>query len=389
MKIGLLGFGTIGSGVYEIISTNKNKYLSDIEVVKVLVKDEFEKTREFMTLDINDILNDKEIDTVVEVIGGINPAYKFISNALKAGKNVVTANKAVVAAHLQEFQNLAAINNVKFLFEASVGGGIPWLESLQKAKRIDDISGIEGIFNGTTNFILDNMHKNGVAFDEILAHAQSLGYAEANPSADIDGFDVQNKTMISSSLAYNTIIPMDEINVFGIRNVSKNDIDYFKKHGKVLKFLSTSRKENNEYCACVEPVLFASHSLEANVSSNYNVGSLYGESIGELKFYGQGAGKLPTANAIVQDIIDITNNTADNYDCDFKDKLKYNPELIKGEYLIRLHNETTLIPNIKRVSEFNDSFYYVTKEMNNLQIHELSKVLLNEEPDMFFARILK
>ncbi|MEG0314681.1 MAG: homoserine dehydrogenase [Erysipelotrichaceae bacterium] len=389
MKIGLLGFGTVGSGVYEIITNSTNKYLNDVSVKTVLVKDEIEKTMDIMTLDINDILNDKEITTVVEVIGGINPAYKFISSALAAKKNVVTANKAVTAAHLAEFEKLAQENGVFFLFEASTGGGIPWIKSIEKAKRIDEINSVNGIYNGTTNFILDNMFKNDHDFDEILGIAQSLGYAEANPAADIDGIDIKNKTMISSSIAYNTITPLDEILMFGIRNVTKNDIAYFKRHAKVLKLMSVSIRKDNEYAAVVEPVLFDHYCLEANVGSNFNLCTLVGETIGDLKFYGQGAGKLPTANAIVQDIIDIATKQCTNYDCTFDNKLSYNPELISGKYVIRMHHETELIPNVSKFVEFNDSYYYLTKEMNIKEMHELAKVLIEAESDVFFARVSK
>ena len=201
MKIAILGFGTVGSGVYDIIANSTTSELKNIEVKSV-----FARSRDKMPLatnDINEILNDKEISLVVECLGGLTPAYEFIKKSLEHKKHVVTANKAVAAKYLNEFIALAKKNNVKFLFEASVGGGIPWLAGLEKAGRVDKINRIYGIFNGTSNYILDNMYRNNQEFDSTLKTAQNLGYAEADPSADIDGGDVVNKIILSNALGFN------------------------------------------------------------------------------------------------------------------------------------------------------------------------------------------
>ena len=223
MKIAILGFGTVGSGVYEIAKNLKN-----IEVKKVLEKD-LSKIN-IATDNYDEIINDKEIELVVECMGGLHPAYEFIMQALKSKKSVVSANKAVIAKYLDEFVSLAKENNVKFIFEASVGGGIPWLVNLERTRRVDEINRVYGIFNGTSNYILDNMYRNEQEFDSTLKTAQELGYAEADPSADIDGYDVTNKVIISSALAYDGFIK-NEFPCFTMRNITKEDILYFKKNG--------------------------------------------------------------------------------------------------------------------------------------------------------------
>ena len=207
MKVAILGYGTVGSGVYEIITNGKSEELKNIEVKSV-----FARSRDKMHLatdDINEIINDKEISVVVECLGGLNPAYEFIKRSLESGKNVVTANKAVAAKYLDEFVTLAKENNVKFIFEASVGGGIPWLVNLERTRRVDEIKRVYGIFNGTSNYILDNMYRNEQEFDSTLKTAQDLGYAEADPSADIDGGDVINKIILSNALAFDIHIKPD------------------------------------------------------------------------------------------------------------------------------------------------------------------------------------
>ncbi|HCO29182.1 MAG TPA: homoserine dehydrogenase, partial [Lachnospiraceae bacterium] len=193
MRVAILGYGTIGRGVYEIISQKATTYTSRMSVSYIWIRKGKEKVLPEMCDDFNKILADKEVEVVVEVLGGLEPARTMILEALRAKKHVVTANKKVVAAHLQEFLQVAKENEVQFLFEASTGGGIPWIRSVEKVKRIDEVSDFHGIFNGTTNYILDRMYKEGAEFDEVLKQAQQLGYAEHDPSADIDGIDIGNK----------------------------------------------------------------------------------------------------------------------------------------------------------------------------------------------------
>ena len=361
MKIAILGYGTVGSGVYDIITNGKTAELKNIEVKSV-----FARSRDKMHLatdDYNEIIEDKEISVVVECLGGINPAYEFIKKALENKKHVVTANKAVAAKYLDEFLTLAEENNVKFIFEASVGGGIPWLVNLERTRRV-----VYGIFNGTSNYILDNMYRNNAEFTSTLKTAQELGYAEADPSADIDGGDVVNKIILSNALAFDIHIDSN-FPTYSMRNIVKNDIDYLKKYDYAVKYIGETNVEDNKYETSVMLSIFGKDSQEAAVPLNNNIITLDGSFIGELKFFGQGAGKLPTGNAIVQDIVDIYLDVP-RRDMVIKNELSYSDELIKKKYLIRaevqLNNEL-----IEKVEHYEGNFYIETKEITLKQLKSL------------------
>lgn len=379
MKVGLLGFGTVGSGVYEIL----NNSISGIEVTKVLDRDLTKLP--IITNNINDIIDDKEIDIVVEAMGGIHPAYEYIIASLKNGKNVVTANKAVVAKYLEEFLKVAKENNVRFLFEASVGGGIPCLASIQKAKRIDKISRIYGILNGTSNFILDAMFKENKEFFDVLKTAQELGYAEADPSADIDGYDVLNKIVIASVLAYDFYIDREVFPVYSMRNISKDDISYLKKNNKMIKYIGESIVKNGKYEAFVMPNIFDITTQEATVPSNFNLVTIFGDTIGELKFYGQGAGKLPTANAIVQDILDIKLNYS-NYEIKCNNSLLYSDVELKNRFLLRSYKKLDS-ELIEKIEEYNGNYYMFTKEISTKNLKTLADNLLKNDEKGLVAKI--
>lgn len=387
MKIGLLGFGTVGSGVYEIVKSTSTCFFDNIEVKKILVKDEKDKVMDIITTDAEEILNDKEIDLVVEVMGGIHPAYEYIMKALKNKKSVVTANKAVVAAYLKEFTKTAYENGVSFEYEASVCGGIPWIKSLEKVKRIDEVTEVYGIFNGTSNFILDNMTKEGYEFQEILKKAQEKGYAESDPSADIDGIDIMRKLLITSSLAFECEVPEKEIDVFGIRNIQKTDIEYFKNIKCTVKLIAAGKKYEDKYCAVVEPVIFKNERIEAAVPQNFNIGTIYGKTIGELKFYGQGAGKLPTGNAIVQDIIDIIEAKGKLKERKFEKKLTKDSSLVSGKYYVRINNEEFEKENsdiIERKLENSGNLIYITKKIDCYTMRKAAEKYIKE--GIFYAR---
>lgn len=379
MKVGLLGFGTVGSGVYEIL----NNSISGIEVTKVLDRDLTKLP--IITNNINDIIDDKEIDIVVEAMGGIHPAYEYIIASLKSGKNVVTANKAVVAKYLEKFLKVAKENNVRFLFEASVGGGIPCLASIQKAKRIDKISRIYGILNGTSNFILDAMFKENKEFFDVLKTAQELGYAEADPSADIDGYDVLNKIVIASVLAYDFYIDREVFPVYSMRNISKDDISYLKKNNKMIKYIGESIVKNGKYEAFVMPNIFDITTQEATVPSNFNLVTIFGDTIGELKFYGQGAGKLPTANAIVQDILDIKLNYS-NYEIKCNNSLLYSDVELKNRFLLRSYKKLDS-ELIEKIEEYNGNYYMFTKEISTKNLKTLADNLLKNDEKGLVAKI--
>lgn len=357
MRIAILGFGTVGSGVYEIAKALKN-----IEVKKVLEKD-LSKI-DIATDNYDEIINDKEIELVVECMGGLHPAYEFIMQALKSKKSVVSANKAVIAKYLDEFLQAAKENNVEFRFEASVGGGIPCLAGIQKVRRVENIDKFYGIFNGTSNFILDNMYRFENEFFTTLKTAQELGYAEADPSADIDGYDVTNKVIISAALAYDGFIK-NEFPCFTMRNITKEDILYFKKNGLIAKYIGEATTVGNEYEASVMLNLFPTNALEGNVLSNYNIVTVQSHTMGELKFYGQGAGKLPTANAIIQDILDIQANISFN-PISIEKKYSYSAKLFKHRYVLRSNEE--LKGEFDKIEKDGNNFYHYTKEITQADL---------------------
>ena len=384
MKIAILGYGTVGSGVYDIITNGKPQELKKIEVKRV-----FARSRDKMPLatdDINEIINDGEILVVVECLGGINPAYEFIKKSLENKKHVVTANKAVAAKYLDEFVELAEKNGVKFIFEASVGGGIPWLVNLERTRRVDEVKRVYGIFNGTSNFILDNMYRNNEEFESTLKTAQDLGYAEADPSADVDGGDVVNKIILSNALAFDIHVDPD-FPTYSMRNITKNDIDYLKQYDLAVKYIGETNVADGKYETSVMLSIFGKESQEAAVPLNNNIITLDGSFIGELKFYGQGAGKLPTGNAIVQDIVDISEG-ASRVDVVINNNLTYTEELTRRNYLVR--SSVKLTGNlIESIEEYKGNFYIKTKEISLKQLSRLVNDVKEQDSKCVVAKFHK
>lgn len=300
MNIGLLGCGVVGGGILDFCADRE-----DLTVTKVLVRRPRPDLGALAVTDIADIVSDEAIGIVAEVMGGLHPAYEYICAALKAGKHVVTANKAVISAYYPELTGLARECGVSLRCTAAVGGGIPWLTNLERCKRLDSICELGGIMNGTTNFIMDAMHASPVSFPEILKQAQELGYAEADPSADIDGDDVRRKLTISANIAFDALVQEEDIPMFGIRTVTDGDIRAFKAHGFVCKLLATAKAAEGGVCAFIEPTLVDSHDLEAAVPKNFNLITYCGERVGRHSFFGQGSGRYPTAFNAVEDCLDI------------------------------------------------------------------------------------
>ena len=301
MNIGLLGFGVVGGGVWELAAER-----DDICVKRVLLRSPKAGLPESaVTFDVNDILNDDAIDTVVEVMGGLHPAYEYVTAAMERGKHVATANKALIAAYYTELTALAAKQGVALRCTAAVGGGIPWLVNLERVKRLDTVCAVGGIMNGTTNFIMDAMHKADVDFPAILKEAQALGYAEADPSADIDGDDIRRKLCISANIAFDAALEEKAIPTFGIRTVTAADIAAFKSHGFACKLLARAEGAEGGVCAYVEPALVGADDLEAAVPANFNLITYEAEKLGRQSFYGQGAGRFPTASNVVQDCLTV------------------------------------------------------------------------------------
>ena len=300
MRIGLLGFGVVGRGVYDIVADKP-----DIEVAKVCCLEDVTLPDAVVTKNFKDILEDETIDTVVEAMGGVHPAYEFVRAAMEAGKHIVTSNKALVASCYDELLPLAREKGLKFRCTAAVGGGIGWLSEVERSRRVQTIYQVGGIMNGTCNYILDNMTRKGLDYNVVLKEAQALGYAEANPSTDVDGIDTWHKVILSSNIAFGVSVNRDQVPVAGISKISAADVDNFKAHGYTCKLISTGKHVDGKYSIYVHPTLVSSDALEANVPMNYNLITLVGETSGRMSFYGQGAGRYPTAYNVVQDLVDL------------------------------------------------------------------------------------
>jgi len=300
MKIGLLGFGVVGRGVYEITAGRE-----DMQVTKVLCLEDITLPDAQAVKAFEQIERDSQIDTVVEAMGGLHPAYEFVRAAMEAGKNVVTSNKALVCTYYDELVPLARKMGVKFRCTAAVGGGIGWLSELERARRVQTIQQVGGIMNGTCNYILDNMTRFGLDYADALKQAQSLGYAEANPSTDVDGIDTWHKVILSANIAFGVTLDKASVPVAGIRNIQAGDVENFTAHGLVCKLLSTGRLSGDGYSVYVQPTLVRAGSPEAAVPMNYNLITFVGETSERMSFYGQGAGRYPTAYNVVQDLVDV------------------------------------------------------------------------------------
>ncbi|MCK8827605.1 homoserine dehydrogenase [Natroniella acetigena] len=316
IKVGLLGCGTVGSGVYKILEQNAtsiaNKSGAKLTVAKVLVKDKSEEllvdvASDKLTDDFEEIINDQEIEIVVELIGGVHPAKEFILEALKSGRSVVTANKELVAKHGHELLITAREMGVDIYFEASVGGGIPIISPLKEDLAGNKITNIMGIVNGTTNYILTKMEQEGAEFSDVLAKAQELGYAEANPTSDIEGHDAAYKLAIVASIAFESKVDIDDIYIEGITGITKEDILYAQELDYKIKLLAIG-KEDNGIEVRVHPTLVPIEHPLANVNDVFNAIFVEGNAINEVMFYGPGAGQMPTGSAVVGDIITAARN---------------------------------------------------------------------------------
>ena len=310
IKIAVLGYGTVGSGVVEVIQTNYDSIVQRIgdllEIKYVLDLREFPGTpvEKLIVHDFEQIVNDEEIAIVVEVMGGVEPAYTFVKKSLLAGKGVVTSNKALVAKHGAELLKIAKENQLHFLFEASVGGGIPIIRPLNTSLSADDIEEITGILNGTTNYMLSKMYHEDADYDAVLKEAQSMGYAEHDPSADVEGYDSCRKIAILASLISGKQVEFEEIDTEGITNITLQDMKYAKVMEMKIKLLATCRKEGEKVEAVVAPCLLGKTHPLYNVEDVFNAIFVKGNMLGDAMFYGSGAGKLPTASAVVGDIIE-------------------------------------------------------------------------------------
>ena len=315
VKIGLLGLGNVGAGTYQILDMNREQVTKstglNIEVSKVLVRDinrkrDIDVELEMLTQNPDDIINDPNIDIVVEVLGGIEPATTFMLDAMKNKKSVVTANKAAVAANFEKLTETAKANGVGFRYEASVGGGIPIINAITTVLQGNQFVEVQGIVNGTTNYILTQMTDFGLDYADVLKKAQELGFAEADPTADVEGIDVANKLSILISIMFDKYVAPDAIPTTGISKITAEEIDAAKAEGKKIKLIAYARKDGDNLEYSVKPMLLDNAHPLAGVNNEFNAVYVTGNAVGELMFYGRGAGPLPTGSAVVGDIIEIS-----------------------------------------------------------------------------------
>ena len=379
MNIAILGYGTVGSGVVEVINTNKKSIDKragrEINIKHVLDLRKFpgDPVEDILTDDFEKIINDEEVDIIVEVMGGLEPAYTFVKQALKSGKSVVTSNKELVAKYGAGLLLLAKENSVNFLFEASVGGGIPIIRPLNESLTADEIYEIRGILNGTTNFILTKMEQEGRTFEDVLKEAQDLGYAEKDPEADVEGHDSCRKIAILSSLAFGRQVNFEEIPTEGITRITEEDMKYASQMGYTIKLLGTCKKKDDKIYASVAPAMIPVKHPLAPVQDVFNAILIKGNVIGEVMFYGQGAGKLPTASAVVADVVEAAKHKGINIISHWSEKTieMMDPKDVPATYFARVQKKDGIREDIEEIfgdvkwvinDHLKDELAFVTSE---------------------------
>ena len=386
MKIAIMGFGTVGSGAYE-----SAKIAGGIEVVKILARhgrEGYEYLNGIITPNIDDIAGDPDIELVVESMGGVEPAREYVLKCLRAGKHVVTPNKNLISACYSELMEEAEANGVKLRFTSTVGGGIPWLFNLLRTKRCDEILQVKGIVNGTCNYILDAMYDKGADFGEMLKIAQEIGYAESDPSADIEGTDTLRKTVISTNLAFDAVIKEEDVLCYGIDTIQACDIAYLKSKGLACKLMMKAEKKNGAVEVYVEPTAFSADSLEANVKLNNNLITLTAKYIGTQSFYGQGAGMMPTGQSVIQDVIDIRDSKEQCISSKRTKALKADNSNAIHRYYIRHDRMCEHMEPLVDTYEEKDGIYYcISKPIQVEKMHEMGNHRKERGKEMFFAAL--
>lgn len=384
IKAAVMGYGTIGSGVVEVLETNRESVAKragdEIEVKYVLDLRDFpgDPIQDKIVHDYQIILNDPEVSIVVETMGGVEPAYTFVKAMLEAGKNVTTSNKALVAEKGSELIALAKEKSVNFMFEASVGGGIPIIRSLNSCLTADEIEEITGILNGTTNYMMTKMSEEGLEFDDVLKDAQEKGYAEKDPTADIEGHDACRKIAILTSLVCGQQVDFHDIHCEGITKISATDIKYAKAMGRAIKLLATSKRVDDSYCAMVAPCMVAPEHPLYSVNDVFNAVFVHGNVLGDAMFYGSGAGKLPTASAVVADMVEIAKHLTINIYVDWSSKKMSlaDYKLSSGRFFVRTTAEEAAVKEIFGAVEFvkaegvTGELGFVTEQMTEAEFEE-------------------
>ena len=386
INVAILGYGTVGSGVFEVLNENKESISrragQELHVKYVLDLRDFpgQPVEKVLVHDYEQIVSDPEVDIVVEVMGGVEPAYTFVKKALLAGKNVCTSNKALVAKHGRELMDIAKEKSINFLFEASCGGGIPIIRVINSSLTGDEIDEVTGILNGTTNYMLYKMSTEGCEFDTVLKEAQQKGYAEADPTADVEGYDACRKIAILSSLAYGKFLNYEDVYTEGITKITPEDMLYAEELGMTIKLLGTSRKLGEDtFTALVAPFLVGQKSPLYSVNDVFNAVFVHGNMLGDAMFYGSGAGKLPTASAVVADVVDEAKNLHENIATNWSNEpMKLTPmDETEGRFFVRVKGVTEAQAEaafgklqIVKVASLPDEFGFITECMKQKEYKE-------------------
>lgn len=403
IKVGLLGLGTVGTGVVRIVEGHQSDLQSQagspIVIEKILVKD-LEKSRNVavaphkMTEDVWDIIRDPEIDVIIEVMGGVESTKEYLIEALERGKHIVTANKDLMALHGSEIMAKAMEQRCDVYYEASVAGGIPIIRTLSESFSSDRITKIMGIVNGTTNFILTKMSQEGAPYDAVLKEAQELGYAEADPTSDVEGLDAARKMAILGTLGFRANVALEDVEVRGISQVTKDDILYAKRLGYEVKLLGIAERQDDHISLSVQPTMIRKSHPIASVNGVFNAVYVHGEAVGETMFYGAGAGELPTATSVVADLVSVVRNiklgvTGQHCIIPYKEKKLKNDEQIAYKNFILLHvdDKAGVLAKITQVfSEYEVSLASVLQQPNPenpdaeiiIITHDASKASINK-----------
>lgn len=392
LNIGLLGLGVVGSGVVEVLARQQEKLRDEtgikIQIVKSLVRVGEDKSQiaqkygfELVT-DIQDIINDPNIDVVVELIGKVHPAKEFITQALENGKHVVTANKDLIAQHGVELNQVAKSHQVSLFYEASVAGGIPILRTMTNNYLADEITNVLGIVNGTTNYMLTKMLTEGLSYDEALQKAQELGFAESNPTNDVDGIDAAYKMVILSQFAYGMDVKMSDLSIEGIRQVSAEDVAFAKKAGYEIKLIGRTRKIQDAIEVSVGPTLVSVNHPLASIKNEYNGVYLESTGINQSMFYGPGAGALPTATSVVSDLLAIAINRKNQQPASLFNnyhrptKLLHDSQIVDRYYLYIQTNQINEIVAI--ISEYKLVYQQQSDEKYQVILDDIAKDKLQQ-----------
>ncbi len=386
--VAVLGYGTVGSGVFEIINKNnavlKENIKDDIQVKYVLDLREFpgDPVSKVLVHDFDTILNDKDVSIVVETMGGVNPAYDFTKKALEAGKSVCTSNKELVATHGHELMQIAESKGINYMFEASCGGGIPIIRPLYTSLTAEVIEEITGIMNGTTNYILSKMDAEGADFAEVLKEAQEKGYAEKNPEADIEGYDPCRKISILSSIAYGKQMDYNDVYTEGITKITADDFKYAKKIGARIKLFGTSTNSEDGISAMVAPYMIGVSNPLYSVVDVFNAIFVKGNMLGDSMYYGSGAGKLPTASAVVGDVVDMARHPKETVNKTWSsEKIELIPmDKVKNSFFVRVKGSVDTegkqvkdifgVDSFIQTDELKDEFAFITEVMPEGEFNE-------------------